>query len=137
MKFSITDFFSKYHQIRSLLHIWSNLLKKFLMENFIFLSSDGAGLHQAGIPASSPSEVFLRKVVLKICSKFTGVHPCQSGISINLQSNFTQIALRHGFSPVNLLHIFRTPFSKNTPWRLLLNTNNLAEVLWSNNKITS
>ena len=107
------------------------------MENFIFLCSDGAGLHQAGIPASSPSEVFLRKVVLKICNKFTGVHPCQSVISINLQSNFTQIALRHGFSPVNLLHIFRTPFSKNTPWRLLLNTNNLAEVLWSNNKITS
>ena len=24
-------------------------------------------------------------------------------------SNFTEIALRHGFYPVNLLHIFRTP----------------------------
>ena len=28
--------------------------------------------------------------------------------------------LRHGFSPVNLLHIFGTPFLKNTSRRLLL-----------------
>ena len=25
-----------------------------------------------------------------------------------------EITLRHGLSPVNLLHILRTPFSKNT-----------------------
>ena len=31
---------------------------------------------------SSPSEVFLGKGVLKICSKFTGEHPCRSAISI-------------------------------------------------------
>ena len=36
MKFSIKDFFSKYKQIRSLLRIWSHLLKKSLIENFIF-----------------------------------------------------------------------------------------------------
>ena len=36
MNFSVKDFFSKYDQIRSFLQIWSNLLKKFLMENFIF-----------------------------------------------------------------------------------------------------
>ena len=35
MKFSIRDFFSKYDQIPSFLRIWSYLLKKFLMENFI------------------------------------------------------------------------------------------------------
>ena len=34
--FSIKDFFSKCDQIRSLLRIWSHLLKKSLMENFIF-----------------------------------------------------------------------------------------------------
>ena len=37
-------------------------------------------------------------------------------------SNFVEITLRHGCSPVNLLHIFRTPFFKNTsglkPWIL-------------------
>ena len=36
MKFSIQDFFSKCDQIRCFLRIWSHLLKKYLMENFIF-----------------------------------------------------------------------------------------------------
>ena len=36
MKFSINDFFSKCDQIRSFLRIWSHLLMKSLMENFIF-----------------------------------------------------------------------------------------------------
>ena len=35
MKFSIKDFFSKCDQTHSFLRIWSNLLKKSLMENFI------------------------------------------------------------------------------------------------------
>ena len=34
--------------------------------------------------------------------------------------NFIEIALRHGYSPVNLLYIFRISFPKNTPGRLLL-----------------
>ena len=61
---------------------------------------------------STRLEVFLVKGVLKICCKFTGEHPCRNVISIKLQSNFIEIALRHGCSPVNLQHIFRTPFSK-------------------------
>ena len=36
MKFSIKDFFSKCKEICSFLRIWSHLLKKSLMENFIF-----------------------------------------------------------------------------------------------------
>ena len=36
MKFSIKDFLTICDQICSLLRIWSHLLKKFLMENFIF-----------------------------------------------------------------------------------------------------
>ena len=55
-----------------------------------------------------------KKGVLKICSKFIGEHPYQSVISINLQSNFIEIVLRHGCSPVNLLHIFRITSPKNT-----------------------
>ena len=39
---------------------------------------------------------------------------------IKLLCNFIEITLRHGCSPVNLLHIFRTPFSKNTSGCLLL-----------------
>ena len=37
MKFSIKEFFSKFDQIRRKLRIWSHLLKKSLMENFIFV----------------------------------------------------------------------------------------------------
>ena len=36
------------------------------------------------------------------------------------QSNFTETTLRHGCSPVNLLHIFRTLFPENTSGGLLL-----------------
>ena len=36
MKFSIKDIFGKYDEIRSFQRIWSHLLKKSLMENFIF-----------------------------------------------------------------------------------------------------
>ena len=69
---------------------------------------------------SSRPEVFLGKGVLKIYSKFTGEHQRWSAISIKLQSNFIKITLRHGCSPGNLLHVFRTPFPKNTSGRLLL-----------------
>ena len=55
----------------------------------------------------------LRESVLKICSIFTREHPCRSVISVKLLCNFIEITLRHGCSPVNLLHIFRTPFCKN------------------------
>ena len=37
-----------------------------------------------------------------------------------LDSNFIEIALRHGCSPVNLLHIFKIPFPKKTTGRLHL-----------------
>ena len=40
--------------------------------------------------------------------------------SIKLQSSFIEITLRHGCSPVNLVHIFRTPFPKNASRGLLL-----------------
>ena len=69
---------------------------------------------------SNRPEVFLGKGVLKLCSKFTGEYPCWSAISLNLLCNFIEIVLRYGCSPVNLLHIFRIPFLKNTSERLLL-----------------
>ena len=64
---------------------------------------------------SSGPEVFLGKGVLKICSEFTGEHPCRRVIC-----NFNEIALQHGCSPVNLLHTFRMPFPNNTSEWLLL-----------------
>ena len=47
-----------------------------------------------------------------MCSKFTWKHPCRSV--------FIEITLRHGCSPVHLLHIFRTIFYENTSRGLLL-----------------
>ena len=45
MNFFIKDFFTKCDQIRSFLRIWSHLLRKSLLENFIFcavsLATDG------------------------------------------------------------------------------------------------
>ena len=63
---------------------------------------------------SSHREVSQEKV-LKICSKFTREQPCQSTISIIK-------TLRREYFAVNLPHIFRISFPKNTSGRLLLNT---------------
>ena len=76
---------------------------------------------------SSHPEVFLRKGVLKICSKFTGEQPYWSVISIKLLCNFIEITLCHECSPVDLLHVFRTPLPKNTPGRLHLKIIHFAQ----------
>ena len=47
---------------------------------------------------SSYPQVFLGKSVLKICSKFTREHPCQSAISIKLLCNFINITSAWMFS---------------------------------------
>ena len=69
---------------------------------------------------SSHPEVFLGKGVLEICSKFTGELLCRNVILRKLLCNFIKITLWHGWSPVYLLYIFRTPFTKKTSRRLLL-----------------
>ena len=71
--------------------------------------------------------MFSKKDILKIGSKFTGEDPCRSAIQIKLQSNFIEITLRGGCSPVNLLRIFRTPFPKNTSGWLLLVLQKIVE----------
>ena len=60
------------------------------------------------------SEAAVQKSVLKICSNFSGEHSCRRAISTKLLCKFIEIVLRHGCSPVNLLHIFRIPFPRNT-----------------------
>ena len=69
---------------------------------------------KAAIFRSSPPGVFLGKSVLKIWRKSTGKHQCRCVIWIKLLCDIIEIALRHGCYPVNLLHISRTPFLKNT-----------------------
>ena len=88
-------------------------------KNIMLVFSIKKCCRQSGYIGDSHPELFIRKDVLKIGSKFTGEHSCQSAISIKLLCNFIEIKLRHGCSPVNLLHITRTPFLKNTSGRLL------------------
>ena len=95
-----------------------------ILEKALFSLSVGQWLPIWRGLRSSPPEVFLRKGVLKICSKFTGEDPCQSVISKKAQSNFIEITLWHGCSPVNSPHIFRASFSRKAfgglPLRVLL-----------------
>ena len=56
MKFSIKDFFRKYDQIRRMLRVWSHLLKKSLMENFIFCA--------VMVPISSRSICIVKNLII-------------------------------------------------------------------------
>ena len=64
--------------------------------------------------------MFLGNGVLKICNKYTVEHPCPSVISIKLLRKFIEITLQDECFLVNLLHIFRTLFLKNTSGELLI-----------------
>ena len=117
------------------LRICSQLLKKSLTEKFFWVVVScrlclhfNTLLNKVTHFRSSRPEVFLGKGVLKICSKVTGEHLCRSVILIKLLWNFIEITLRHWCSPVNLLHIFRNPFPKNTSGWLLLTFENYPEL---------
>ena len=94
----------------------ANLCKKAMVLNNILLEKF----------KSSHPEVFLGKRFLKICSKFTRAHPYRSAISIKLLCNFIEITLQHGYSPVKLLHIFRSPFPRNISGGLLVKSSKLS-----------
>ena len=96
MTFSVSKVFMKFH-----LHL-----------TWIYVSNQR--LHRG-----SPT----RGVFSKMCSvniqqihRRTPMPKCD----FNKVANFVEITPRHGCSPLNLLYIFRTPFPKNTPGRLLL-----------------
>ena len=101
--------------------IWQGL--NFLCKYFHYFvcnaSNRGISRTQSNVK-SSPPYVLLQKGVLKIRSKFTEERSYRSVISVKLLSNFTETTLQHGCSPVNLPHIFRTHFPKNTFGWLLL-----------------
>ena len=82
---------------------------------------EGAFTFPVSLIRSSHPKVFLRKGVLKICSKFTEKTHAQvwfqwSCFALQLYWNRKSAWV----SPANLLYIFRTPFLKNTSGWLLL-----------------
>ena len=50
------------------------------------------------------------------------------------QSNFIEITLWHGYCPINLMHIFRTCFSKNTSGWLPLNSLEVFNLIFKKKK---
>ena len=134
MKISIKDFSSKCEHLQKSADLFT-ITKEILTEKFFWVVGScrlclhfNTLLNKVTHFRSSRPEVFLGKGVLKICSKVTGEHLCRSVILIKLLWNFIEIALRHGCSPVNLLHIFRNPFPKNTSGWLLLTFENYPEL---------
>ena len=80
-------------------------------------------LRRNGCRSSRP-DVFWRKGVLKICSKFTGEQLCRSEISTKLQTTLLKSHFSMDVLLLNLVHIFKTPFLKSTSGWLLLYVNN-------------
>ena len=76
---------------------------------------------------SSFPEVLLGKVVLKICSRRTLMSKYDFD---KVEKQFFAITLRHGCYLVNLLHIFRTSFPKNTSGGLLLILDKIFSNIW-------
>ena len=105
-----------FKSVKSAYHLTHTVFIKFSSLNDFNLMRTGR-IFQDGVFSfsSSRAEVFWKKGVLKICSKFTGEHPCRCAISIKLLCNFIEIALWHGCSPVNLLHIFSKNLFLTTP----------------------
>ena len=87
--------------------------------------SHSFSLHTQKLTSNQQKEPF-RRVLKKRCSEYMP-QICRKALmpkcdlnKVAKQSNFFEIALRHGCHPVILLHIFRTPFLKNTSGRLPL-----------------
>ena len=75
-----------------------------------------------------------RGVLMKRCSenmqqiyKKTPMPKCDFN---KVACNFIEIALRHGYLPVNLLYIIRTLFHQNTSGRLLLTVGPRPTIFW-------
>ena len=71
-----------------------------------------------------PTEVFLKRSCPKNMQQIyrrTLMRKCHfNKVALQLCCNFIEIALLYGYSPVNLLHIFRITFLKDTSGRLFL-----------------
>ena len=71
---------------------------------------------------SSHPKVSIGKGALKVRQKIYRRTPMPKCDFNKVPSNFIEMALSHGCFPVNLLHIFRTTFPRNTSGWLLLNS---------------
>ena len=121
MKFSIKSFFSKCDQIRRELRIWSHLLKKCLIENFIFSAVKKGHVTQwvwlLYCIRSSRQQMFFKIGILKIFEKFR--KHLQQSLFFNKvaglhSSNLIEKRLWHRCFAMNFPKILRIPFLQNT-----------------------
>ena len=93
MKFSIEGFFGKCEQIRGKLRIWPQLLKKSLIEKFIFCAVNNRGFRKAAldcnslislsIPLESLIHVFWGVKKVFIALKWISDHTCHLNFEVN------------------------------------------------------
>ena len=144
MKFSIEDFFSKFDQV------WSHLLKKSLMENFIFCAVKTERLTHFYLGLSDVFRKYkngklawygliqlnlervcrniyrrcsIKRCVFKKCAIFTGKHLCQNKFFIKLQASaffFSKNETLKHVFSCEFCEIFGKRFLKNTSRRVLL-----------------
>ena len=103
------------------LHVWLLLnitfyqrryKNRIFKHNFIFRYT---WIYKQSILTMQWNYFFVCKYYIVISDTLIGARMCFS-----VQSNFIEIALRHGWSPVNLPHIFRIHFPKSSFGRLFL-----------------
>ena len=121
LKFSIKDFISKCDQICRKLRIWSHLLKKSLMENFIFCAV-------VFFYRSNHSQILFKKIgILKNFAIITTKNMCWSLFLVKLQAWKPQ----HKCFPVKISKFLRTafliensffPVAASRKWRISLLT---------------
>ena len=100
---------------------WHNIFNIYfflLVFIFYFISQHGTITRTICPYYSSMLSVMIVHFYLAIVSFYVGF-VLMSEAAVQLLCNFIEITLCHECSPVNLLHIFRTPFLKNTSGWLL------------------
>ena len=101
-------FYTKFWNFKLLYYIWKEVKVSVLANSKVSVLLD----------------LFLFRILPSQREKVLQKHPSRSVLrkrcSENLQSNFIEITLRHGCSPVKLLYISKTPFPKSTSDRLIL-----------------
>ena len=119
LKYSLNEVNSKKRLSRMTLHIFTLSVEPRILKTRERKEKKEKKLSFSG----SLPEVFYKKVFLKILQNSqenTCARQKQPFRKPMPKCDFIEIALRHGCSPVNLLHIFRTHFPKNTPGWLVL-----------------
>ena len=93
MKFSIKDFFSKCDQIRRKLRIWSHLLMKSLMENFIFcpVKSGSDSKQITDFTIQGDMGISNKQRDHDYCQIFPRVRKQGSGFSVKISQGFSWV----------------------------------------------